>query len=77
MYSSTLSLTSASDRGWVVNAKHEPLYPRNDSVPVAKEAGSIPGPVLTAAEYLTATGIRSPDRQIRKVLIPLYCKGLK
>jgi hypothetical protein len=27
-YSSTLSLTSVLDRGWVVNATHRPLYTR-------------------------------------------------
>ena len=34
-YSSTLSLTSALDEGWVVNATPRPLYPRNDPVPIA------------------------------------------
>jgi hypothetical protein len=34
IYGSTLSLTSALDGGWVVNATLRPLYPRErDSVP--------------------------------------------
>ena len=33
-YSSTLSLTSALDGGWVVKATPRPLYPEKDPVPV-------------------------------------------
>jgi len=48
--------------GWVVNAKLRPFYPQEgDPVPIAQEAGWAPGPVLTGAENLAPTGIRSPD----------------
>ena len=45
-YSSTLSLTSALDGGWVVNATPRPLYPRvRDHVPIVQEAGWATGRV--------------------------------
>ena len=44
----------------------QPLYPRKrDPVPIVQEAGWAPGPVLTDAENLAPTGIRSPDRPAR------------
>jgi hypothetical protein len=39
--------------------------PGNDPVPIVQEAGWAPGPVLTGAENLATTGIRSPDRSAR------------
>jgi len=36
--------------------------PRKDLVPIVQEAGWAPGPVLTGAENLALTGIRSPAR---------------
>ena len=39
--------------------------PGKDPVPVVQEAGWAPGPVLTGAENLVPTGIRSPDRPAR------------
>jgi hypothetical protein len=43
-----------------------PLYPRErDPIPTVQEAGWALGPVWTAAENLTPTGIRSPDRPAR------------
>jgi hypothetical protein len=61
-YSPTLSLTSAQDG--VGCQHHAPaVYPRErDPVPIVQEAGWAPGPVLTVAENLARTGIRSPDR---------------
>ena len=39
--------------------------PGEDTVPFGEEAGWAPGPVLTGAENLAPTGIRSPDRPAR------------
>jgi hypothetical protein len=40
-----------------------PLFnPRKDPVPIVQEAGWALGPVWTAAENLSPTGIQSPDR---------------
>ena len=36
-----------------------------DPVPIVQEAGRDPGLVLTGAEYLAPTGIRSPDHSAR------------
>jgi hypothetical protein len=51
--------------GWgVVNLR--PLFaPVKDPVPIVQEVGWAPGPVLTGAENLAPTGIRSPDRPAR------------
>jgi hypothetical protein len=50
----------------MVNATPQPLYPRErDPVPIVQEAGWAPGPVLMVAEYLTSTGIRSPEPATR------------
>ena len=60
-YSFTLSLTSALDGGWVVNATNRPLYPREtDTVSNVQETGCAPGPVWTGAENLVPTGIQTP-----------------
>ena len=61
-YSSTLSLTSALDRGWVVNATPRPLHPRErEPVSIVQGAEGTPVPVWTGADSLAPTGIRSPD----------------
>jgi len=46
-YSSTVSLTSALDGGWVVNATPRPgrFTSGNDPVPIVQEVGWTPGPV--------------------------------
>jgi hypothetical protein len=50
----------------VASPTPRPLYPgERDPVPVVQEAGWAPGPVRTAAENLTPTRIRSPDRPAR------------
>ena len=64
-YSSTLSLTSALDGGWVVKATNSRFTPRNDPVPSVKEAGCASEPVWTGAEKLAPTGTWSPDRPAR------------
>jgi len=44
-----------------------PLFtPGKDPVPIVQEAGWAPEPVWTGAENLTPTGIRSPDRPVRR-----------
>ena len=47
--------------------RHAPaaLPPGKDPVPIVQEAGWALGPVLTGAENLAPTGIRSPDRPAR------------
>ena len=44
--------------------------PWKDSVQIVQEAGWVPEPVRTGAEYLAPTGIRSPDRPAHSE--PLY-----
>ena len=62
-YSCTLSLTSALDGGWVINATPRPFYPREgEPVPLIQKARWAPEAVWTAAENLPPTGIRSPER---------------
>jgi len=52
-YSCTLSLTSALDGGWVVNATPRPFYPRERSpVSIVQDAGWAPGPVCAVIENL-------------------------
>jgi hypothetical protein len=47
-------------RGWGVNVTPRPLFTtRNDPVSILQKAGWAPGPVLTGAENLASTGIRS------------------
>ena len=47
---------------WTVNAAHCAIYSREgDPVPTAKEGGCVSGPVWTGMEYLTPSGVRSPD----------------
>ena len=53
--SSTVSLTSAPDGGWVVNPTPRPIYTRErNQVPIVQEAGLAPGPVWTGAKNLAA-----------------------
>jgi hypothetical protein len=52
-------------KGWVVSTTPRPLYPGKVPVPIVQEAGWAPGPVLTGAENLATTGIRSLDRPVR------------
>jgi hypothetical protein len=42
------------------------LPPGKDPVSIVYEAGWVPGPVWTGAENLAVTGIRSPDRPVRR-----------
>ena len=65
MYSSTLSLTSALDRGGWSTPHTGRFTPGKDSVPIVQEAGWAPEPVWTGGEYLAPTGIRSPDLPAR------------
>jgi len=47
----------------VANATLRPLYRRERvPVPIVEQAGWAPVPGWTGAEYLSFTGIRSPDR---------------
>jgi hypothetical protein len=63
----TLSLTSALDGGGWSTPRPGPLYPRErEPVPIVQETGWTPGPVWTRAENLAPTGIRSPDRPVRR-----------
>ena len=63
-------LNHGTRRGWVVSVTPRPLFtPGKDSVPIVQEAGWAPGPVLTGAENLAPTGIRSPDRPARSQLL--------
>ena len=40
--------------------------PGKDPVPIVQETGWAPGPVWTCAENLASTGIRVPDRPVRR-----------
>jgi len=54
----TLSLSSALDGEWVVNATPWPLYPRErDPLRIALKAGWALGSVWKGAEKLTTNGI--------------------
>jgi hypothetical protein len=49
--------------GWVVKATPRPLYSRErDPIPIPQGPGWAPGSVLTGAENLAPSRIRSPDR---------------
>jgi hypothetical protein len=65
MYSSTLSLTSALDKGGWSSTRPGRIIPGKDPVPIVQEAGSAPAPVWTGVENLAPTGIRSPNRPAR------------
>jgi hypothetical protein len=63
MYSSTLFLTSALEWGeGSASRLGRTLLP----VPIVQEVGWASGPVWTGAENLDPTGIRSPDRPVRR-----------
>jgi hypothetical protein len=47
--------------GWLVNAMQQPLYPKNDPVPIVREDGWAPGLVCIGAKYLAVTGIQFLD----------------
>ena len=65
MYSSTLSLTSALDRGGWSTPSPGRFTSGKDLVPIALEARWVPEPVWTGEENLVPTGIRSPERPVR------------
>ena len=53
-------------RCWGDRVTPRPIFtPRKDPVPIVQEAGWAPGPVLTGAENLAPTGMRTPDRPAR------------
>ena len=65
MYSSTLSLTSALDGRWVVNATPRLRYPREREPGNPYIGGRVaPGTVWMGAVNLAPTGIRSPGPSI-------------
>jgi hypothetical protein len=65
MNSSTLSLTTALGGGGWSTTRPDRFTHGKDPVPVVQEAGWAPGPVLTGAANLAATGICSSDRPAR------------
>ena len=65
MYSPTLSWTRRLDGGGWSAPRPSRSTPGKDPVPIVQEAVWAPRPVWTGAEYLTHTGIRSPNRQDR------------
>jgi len=68
-YTSTLSLTSALDGGWVLNAPPRPLYP-HEKPGTHFIGGSVDTrAVWTGAENLATTGIRSPNRTARSQVL--------
>ena len=74
---------------WGVSVTLRPLFTSGkDPVPIVQKAGWAPGPVLTGAENLTPTGIRSPARPARSqslyilrypahIPAPKYCNESK
>ena len=61
-----LFLDHGTRRGWGVSFMPWPLFtPVKDPLSIVQEAGWAPGPVSTGVEYLSPTGIRSPDRPAR------------
>jgi len=48
------------------HAPAAPYTPGKDPVPIVQEAGWASGPVWTGAENLATTGIRYPDRPVRR-----------
>ena len=65
MYSSTLPSTSALDGGRWSTPRPGRFTPGKDPIPIVKEAGWAPRPVLSSAENLAPTGIRFPARPAR------------
>ena len=64
-YGSTLSLTSALDKGGWSMPHLCHFTPRKDSVPTVQEAGWVLGPDWMVVENLAPTGIQSLDRSAR------------
>ena len=77
MYSSTLFLTSALERGeGSASRPGRTLPPGKDPVPIVQEARWSSGPVWIGMENLAPTGVRSPDRPARSsVAIPTELPG--
>jgi hypothetical protein len=65
-YSSILSLASVLDGGGWWTPRPGRFIPGNNPVFIVQKAGWAPGPVWTGAENLAPTGIRSPDRPVRR-----------
>ena len=61
-YNYTLSLTSALDGGWVVNATPRPLYPRERRGTPCTGGWVGPRAGLDGCRKSRPTGVRSPDR---------------
>jgi hypothetical protein len=61
-YISTLSLTSALERGGWPTPRPGRFTPGKDTVPIVQDAGWAAGRVWTGAEHLAPTGIQFPDR---------------
>jgi len=61
MHSCTLSLTSALDVGGWSTPRPGHIIPGNSPLPIVAEVGWAPQTAWTGEEYLTVTGIRSPD----------------
>ena len=62
MYNSTISLTTALDRGGRSMPRSGRFTSVKDPVPIVQEAGWAPEPVWTGAENLVPTGSGSPHR---------------
>ena len=69
-YSSTLSLTSALDGGWVVNATPRPLYPGKKWYPLYRRRGGPQGRSGRVRKVSPPTGI------FLCVLCPFICTSL-
>jgi hypothetical protein len=65
MYSSTLPVTLALDRGGLSTPRPGRFTPGKDPVPIVLEVGWTSEPVWTCAENLAPAGIRSPDSPAR------------
>jgi hypothetical protein len=61
-YISTLSLTSALDRGGWTTPCPSHFTPGRGQVSIVQGAGWTSGPAWTSMENLAPTGVRSPDR---------------
>jgi hypothetical protein len=64
-YNSTLSLTSALDKGCWSALRLDRLTPGENPVTIVQKAGWGRGPVWTGAKISPTTGIRSPGRPAR------------
>ena len=74
-YSSTLYLTSALyGVGWSTPRPGR-FTPGKDTVPILYKARWAPGQVWTGAENLVTTGIRFPDRPVRRESLYRPCNS--